>query len=465
VKPASKPNSLKSPNSSDYPKRRPIIKTLRRLARVVVLMSSAGAGAVTFNEAYQAALKNDPAYRMNYYENEFARENVVLGRAGLLPNIGASYSANRNRVDLEGQDILGRASLTHPQYISRAASVSLRQPLLNLEAIARYRQSRVQADASEAQLRAHGGEVVLRVAGAYLDALLASDALALAQAQRDAYAEQSKVNARLFEKGEGTRTEMLETAARLDQSEAQVLEASDTVDINRNSLAVVIGMDPGVLQPLAPDFRVGVLAPAGFDQWKALALANNPDLQSAQLMVESARLEIQKARSGHAPRIDLVATYSKNDAETINTYTQNSVNRSVGVQVNVPLYAGGQVNAVSRQAVDSYERAKADLQVRTDRVTIELRKSHSQALSSVARLEALGKAVASARLLIKATEQSIKGGVRINLDLLNAQQSLTSVQRDLAQARYSYLIALLRLRAAAGTLSPADVGEVAAYFR
>jgi protease secretion system outer membrane protein len=459
MKPALKPDSFNSVKS------RPALKTLRRLVCAVILTSSAGAGAVTFSEAYQAALKNDPNYRMNYYENEYARENVVIGRAGLLPNIAANYSASRNRVDLEGQDFLGRPSLTHPQYISRSTSVQLRQPLLNLEAIARYRQSRVQADASEAQLRTHLGEVVLRVAGAYLDALLASDTLVLAQSQRDSYAEQSKVNARLFEKGEGTRTEMLETAARLDQSEAQVLEARDAVDVNRNALAVVIGMDPGVLQPLAPTFRFATLSPAGFEAWKALAVANNPDLQSAQLMVESARLEIQKARSGHAPRIDLVATYSKNDAETINTYTQNSVNRSLGVQVNVPLYAGGQMSAISRQAVDSYERAKADLQARTDRVAIELRKSHSLALSSVARIEALGKAVTSANLLIKATEQSIKGGVRINLDLLNAQQGLTSVQRDLAQARYGYLIALLRLRAAAGTLSPADVGEVAAYFR
>jgi protease secretion system outer membrane protein len=438
---------------------------MRRLVGAVVMMSSAAAGAVTFSEAYQAALKNDPTYRMNYYENEYARENVVIGRAGLLPNIGANYSASRNRVDLNGQDFLGRPTLTHPEYISRTASVSLRQPLLNLEAIARYRQSRVQADASEAQFRTHGGEVVLRVAGAYLDALFASDTLALAQSQRDMYAEQAKVNARLFEKGEGTRTEMLETAARLDQAEAQVLEAQDAVATNRNSLAVVIGMEPGALQPLAPGFRFALLSPIGFEEWKAIAVDNNPDLQSARLMVESARLEIQKARAGHAPRVDLVATYSKNDAETVNTYTQNSVNRSVGVQVNVPLYAGGQISALSRQAVDGYERAKADLQVRTDRVTIELRKAHSLALSSVARIEALNKAVTSAQLLIKATEQSIKGGVRINLDLLNAQQQLTSVQRDLAQARYGYLVALLRLRAAAGTLTAADVGEVAGYFR
>ncbi len=444
---------------------KPASNPMRCLAGVLLMTASAAAGAVSFSEACAAALKNDPTYRMNYYENQFARENVAINRAGLLPNIGASYSASRNRVDLEGQDYFGQPSLTHPEYISRSASVSLRQPLLNLEAVARYRQSKVQADAGDAQFRTHGAEVVLRVAGAYLDALLAGDALALARSQRDVYAEQSRVNARLFEKGEGTRTDMLETAARLDQAEAQVLEAQDAIVASRASLAAVIGTDPGVLQPLAPAFRFATLSPVSFEEWRAIALVRNPDLEAARLMVESARLEIHKARAGHAPRVDLVATYARNDAETVNTYTQNSINRSVGVQLSVPLFAGGQVSALARQAVDGYERARADLQARTDRVTIELRKAHSLAISSVARIGALDKAVASAQLLITATAQSIKGGVRINLDLLNAQQQLTSVRRDLAQARYGYLLALLRLRAAAGTLAPADVGEVAAYFR
>ncbi len=441
------------------------LKVLCGAVVAALSLSSGMAGAVTFTEAYRAALQNDPNYRMNFYENEFGKEAKTIARAALLPNIGMNYAASRNKVDLEGQDFLGRPTLTHPEYISRQASVSLRQPLLNLEAITRYRQGVVQVRQSEAQFAVHGGEVVLRVAGAYLDALLASDALALAKAQRDMYAEQAKGNVRLFEKGEGTRTDMLETGAKLDQAEAQVLEAQDNLTTNRNTLAGIIGMDPGNLQELSPAFRFAPLSPSGFEEWKSIAIDNNPDLKAAALAIEVARLEVQRNRSQHAPRIDLVATYAKNDAETVNTYTQNSVNRSIGVQVNVPLYSGGQISAQTRQAVAGYERAKADLQARTDRIAIELRKAHSVAVSSVARIEALNKAVASAQLLTRATEQSIKGGVRINLDLLNAQQQLTSVQRDLAQARYNYLMALLRLRTAAGTLTPADVGEVAAYFR
>ena len=438
---------------------------LRAAAAAALALASAAAGAVTFTEAYQAALRNDPTYRMNYYENEYGKEHKHVARAGLLPAIGGNYAASRVRADVEGLDALGRPTVSHPRYISRSAVVQLRQPLLNLEAIARYRQALAQSQLSAAQFEHDGSELVLRVAGAYLDALLSTDALALAKAQRDMYAEQSKVNARLFDKGEGTRTDMLETAAKLDQSEAQVLEAQDAVTTARNALAAIIGMDPGTLQPLDPNFKFAPLSPTGYEEWKAIALANNADLRAFTLAVEAARLDIQRNKAGHAPRVDLVASYSKNDAETVNTYTQDTTNRSIGVQVNIPLYSGGQVTALTRQSVATHERAKAELEQQSDRILLELRKAHSQVVSGVARIEALDKAVSSAQLLTKATEQSIKGGVRINLDLLNTQQQLTGVQRELAQARYNYLIALLRLRAAAGTLGTADVTQLATYFR
>jgi protease secretion system outer membrane protein len=441
---------------------------LRRVALAVgavCALHAGSAGAISLQQAYDAALKNDPAYRMNFYENEYGKENQIIGRSGLLPNISANYSGSRNRADVDAVGSLGNHSLTHPQYISRSSTIQLRQPIVSLEAIARYRQGKVQSAQSAAQFEANTGEVALRVVGAYADALFADEQLTLAMGQRDVYREQQRVNKRMFEKGEGTRTDMLETQARLDLAIAQVIEAQDAVTAQRTTLEGVVGMEVGTLDKLAPEFRFIELKPASFDEWKAIALANNRDLKTAQLGVESARLEIGKSRAGHAPRLDLVASYSKGDSETLNTYTQDTVSRSIGIQLTVPLYAGGYVNAASRQAVAGHERAKADLEVRTNRMLVELRKAHSLVVSSVARIDALVKAVDSGKLLMKATEQSIKGGVRINLDLLNAQQQLFTSQRDLAQARFSYLLGVLRLRAAAGTLSGGDIREVAAYFR
>jgi protease secretion system outer membrane protein len=435
------------------------------LALALLLALGAGqAGALTLEQAYQAALKNDPAFRMNFYENEAAKENKVLGRSQLLPNVSASFSGSKNVADQES--IAGSIALptTHPRYISRSSVVQVRQPILNLDAIARYRQGKVQSAQGEAQFEANTNEVALRVVGAYCDALFADDQVALSRVQRDMYLEQQKVNQRLFEKGEGTKTDMLETKARLDLAEAQLVEAEDNAVAMRNTLAGVIGMDPGNLDRLGERFPIPELKPTSFEAWRELALQNNHELEAARLAVENARLEITRNRAGHFPRIDLVASYSKGQAETLNTFNQNTVNRTIGVQVNVPLYAGGAVNATTRQAAAGYERARADLDQRTNKVTVELRKALSLVQSSVRKIDALVKAVESAKLLMTATEQSIKGGVRINLDMLNAQQQLYTSQRDLAQARYSYLLALLRLRAAAGTLTDTDIRQVGAYF-
>ncbi len=441
---------------------------LRRAAAAagaLCLLCAGSASAIGLQQAYEAALKNDPAYRMNYYESEFGKESRVLGRSGLLPNVSASYSASKNRADVDSFNAFGTRSLTHPEYMSRSTVVQVRQPIVNLDAVARYRQGVSQSKQSEAQFEANTGEVALRVVGAYVEALFAVDQVALAKAQRDMYAEQQRVNTRLFEKGEGTKTDMLETQARLDLAEAQLIEAQDSLTANRIALEAIVGGDIGTLDPLSTTFSATAIKVRPFDEWKVAALANNHDLQAARLAVETARLEISKVNAGHVPRLDFVATYSKGDSETLNTYTQNTVNRSVGIQLNVPLYSGGAVNAQARQAVASHERAKADLEGKTSKVLIELRKAHDLTQSSVARIGALKKATESGMELTKATEQSIKGGVRINLDLLNAQQQLVTSQRDLAQARYGYLLGVLRLRAAAGTLNGDDVREIAAFFR
>jgi protease secretion system outer membrane protein len=439
---------------------------LAACAAAVLLAASGSAGAITLQAAYQAALKNDPTFRMNFFENEAAKENVVLGRSNLLPSVSAQFSTSRNIADQEQYygAPYNEWVPSHPRYMSRSSVVQLRQPILNLDGVARYRQGKVMAKQSQTQFESNTNEVAMRVVGAYFDALYAEDQVALARVQRDMYAEQQKVNARLFEKGEGTKTDMLETKARLDLAEAQLVEAQDNATAARTSLAGIIGAEPGPLEQLREDFRVGDLDIGSYEKWQKLAQANNRELATARLAIENARLEISKDKAGHFPRVDLVGVYSKGQAESLNTYNQNTVNRSIGVQVNIPIYSGGAINAQVRQAAAGYERAKADLDARTAKVMVDLRKAHDVVESSVHKIEALMKAVESGKELMKATEQSIKGGVRINLDLLNAQQQLYASQRDLAQARYSYLLGLLRLRGLAGMIGDSDVREIAAYL-
>jgi protease secretion system outer membrane protein len=433
---------------------------------VALMLYGQSAGAVTLMQAYEMALQNDPTYRAAYYSNEAAKENAKLGLSNLLPNISGSWSGSQNRDTVTDRSSLLAGGLTSPRdFISRSATVQLRQPLFNLDGWARYKQGKAQTKYGQSQFDSQQQEVIYRVVSAYLDVLYKQELLSLAKVERDTLVEQRKVNDRLFEKGEGTKTDMLETQARLDVSEAAVLETEDSLTVSRETLATIIGGEVGEVQQLIPDFRVRPKDEQPFDYWKAIALERNPDIKTAQYGVEISEQEVLKQRAGHAPRVDLVGTYGKTSSDSITTFQEDQKIRSIGVQVNIPFYAGGQVAASSRQAVASREKAKEDLQAQIDKILLELRKDYSVMASSVKRVDALMKSESSAQTLIVATEQSIKGGVRINLDALNAKQQLYTAKRDLAQARFNYLLTALRMHAAAGTVSVDDVREIAAYFR
>lgn len=426
----------------------------------MALMAVSNASGISLIDAYEAALKNDPAFRSAYYAKESTKESKALGLSNLLPNVAAAYSAGQNRTTIH--DFRG----TFPQdYLSRSSTVQLRQSLFNLDGWFRYKQGEAQAKYGEALFDSQKQEVIVRVLSAYLDVLYKGDLLALAQVERDSYAEQRKVNDRLFEKGEGTKTDMLETQAKLDAVEALVLESQDALTASRDTLAQIVGGDIGTLDTLVADFRPREADSVSFEQWKKVALENNPDIRTARLAVEVSNADLNRQKAGHAPRVDFIGTYGKTSSESITTVNQDQTIRSIGVQVNIPLYSGGAVNAQIRQSAANKGKAEADLQLQTDKTLLELRKDYTALLSSISRLVALDKSVASANVLIDATQRSVAAGVRINVDVLNARQQLFAAKRDQAQARYNYLLTTLRMRAAVGSLSGDDVREIAAYFR
>lgn len=430
-----------------------------------LLFQAGSAAALGLIEAYDAALRNDPTFQAARFENEAGQQNRAMGRAGLLPQISASYYGAKNDSDITYLKYANGKDVTIPRdYDSRAASLSLRQTVFNLEAIARYRQGAAQADYSDAVFAGKSEDLILRLVSSYADAQFADDQLRLVTAQRDAYVEQMKVNKRLFDLGEGTRTDMLETQAKAELAEAQVIEAQDNLTTARNTLAGIVGMEVKNLDALSPHFRPLSLQPAKLDEWQTMALEKNAELVAQRHAVEAARLEVHKQRSGHAPKLDLVASYSDNKSESLSTYNQVTEQRAIGLQLSVPLYSGGHTSAATAQAVANHSRAKAELDAKTSQVRVELRKQHGLVTSSLSKIDALNKAVDAAQLLITATKKSIQGGVRINLDLLNAQQQLYTARRDLAQARYTYLLSYLKLRNAAGVLNHEDLQKVAGHF-
>ena len=430
---------------------------------VVALGLAQEASAIGLLQAYDAALANDPTYRAALRENEAGQQFKVLGRSNLLPNLSANYSTSKNQGDVITTTVVG--DRTDPRkFTSLAASIQLRQPLFYPEGMARYRQGVAQTLASDAQFSVRSQDLIVRLVSLYATAKYAEDQLAQAMAQRTAYAEQKQSNVRLFQRGEGTRTEVLETQAKYDLAEAQVLEASDNLVNSRNALSAMVGQEITTLAPLSDDFRVRPMQPTSFEEWKAIALASNPEILAQRYAVEVAREEINKNKAGHTPRLDLIASISNSKSDTTSTFNQETNNRSIGVQLNIPLYAGGSVSAATSQAVSNYEKAQADLDAKTNQVLVELRKQYNLTLSSVARIDAATQSLSSASLLVDATQKSVKAGQRTNLDVLNAQQQLFEAKRDLELSRYNYLLGFLRLRFSAGTLGLADLQNIAAYF-
>lgn len=410
-------------------------------------------------QAYEAALSNDAIFRAAVHESEAGQQFKVIGRASLLPVLSGTYSTNYVDAD---RTFTGRTDqLT---YRNETAVLQLRQPVVNFESFARYKQGQAQTSAADAQFVTRNQDLIVRLAAAYMDARFAEDQLALTSAQMGSYAEQRLTNERLFEKGEGTRTEMLETQARFDLAEAQVIEARDNLTNARNVLAAIVGEEIRLVNPLLDDFRSKPMLPTSFEEWKEIALGQNPEIVSQRHSVEVARQEINKQRAGHAPRVDLVGSINKSMSDNVLFVGLDTFSRSIGVQVNVPLYAGGMVDAMTSQAVSNHQRAKAELDSRTDQVLIELRRQFNLNLSSLRRIDALVSSVSSRSVLLEATKKSAVGGTRTNIDILNAQQQFFEARLDLMQARYNYLLSYLRLRKAAGTVDIRDLQEVARYF-
>ncbi|MHC8407509.1 TolC family outer membrane protein [Pseudomonas sp. TMB3-21] len=418
-------------------------------------------------EVYEQALRNDPVFLGAIKERDAGLENRAIGRAGLLPKLGYSYNKGRNNSDVSYLNDRGRRQNDERNYDSYGSSLTLQQPLLDYEAYATYRKGVAQSLFADETFRGKSQELLVRVLEHYTRALFAQDQIDIALAKKKAFEQQFQQNREMFRQGEGTRTDILEAESRYELASAEEIEARDEQDASLRELGALTGVaafDIVDLWPMNPDFQTFTLQPAGYDAWHELAVANNSDLASQRQALEVARYEVERNRAGHLPKISAYATVRQNESESGNTYNQRYETNTIGVEISVPLYAGGGVSASTRQASRVMEQAEYELDGKTRQTLIELRRQFSACLSGVSKLRAYQKALSSAEALVISTRQSILGGERVNLDALNAQQQLFTTRRDLAQARYDYLMAWTKLHYYAGTLSAQDLAKVDEAF-
>jgi protease secretion system outer membrane protein len=412
-------------------------------------------------QAYEAAVANDANIRASRAGAAAGRESLPQAQAQRLPSVNFSASRNYNDLESKSQDFLGRPTRAENQYYSDNQVLSVRQPLYRPLLNAQVRQAQAQSDEADAALERDEQSLVVRVGEAYFDALLAQDQLLLTAAQKKTYGVQLEAAGRGLTAGSGTRTDVDEAQARLDLALAQELEALQNVDFTRRRLEVLTGQPGQTLVPLdVLRFRPHSPEPGSVQAWIERAEQSSPELQALRAQLQAAQQEIDKAQAGHKPTLDAVVQWSRSNSDSVTSVNSRFENKSIGLQLNVPLYSGGFVNSTVRQAVASRERVRETLEAATRDLGVRVHQEFRGMTEGMLRVAALEQAVRSAEQAVLSNQRSFTAGARTTLDVLNAEQQKTFAQRDLAQARYRYLVAQLRLQSLAGQDRQASIAQV-----
>lgn len=417
--------------------------------------------------AYQRALTNDANYLAARATAESAREAIPQARAGLLPNIAYSNNRSNNGTTQNSETILGPKRYEY-DYLAKSESLGLRQPLLRVDRIVQLGQAESQVAAAEATLEKEEQALAVRLAGAYFDTLLAQERLTAILTQKDAYAAQQKLAERAFAAGEGTRTDIDDARARFLVVAAQEIEVRNAVNQAERLLAAIIGEPIGAaaLRSLDGERLRGQSGEMkSLASWLAQAEEVNPELRAMRHNVEVAQAEIDRYRAQHLPTADLIASHSysssENNTSVGNTYRTNSI----GIQLTIPIYSGGQINSAVRQAVANKERARQQLEAALRQLSVNVAKEFNAHAHGAVQVRAYEEALEASRQVLASTRKGILAGVRNTVDALNAEQQLADTGVNLARARMEFALAGIRLSAAAGILAEQDIARLNGWLK
>ncbi len=443
---------------------------------IAVLLAGAfcslSASAADLVQVYQQALANDATFASARASAAAGRERIAQGKAGLLPTVGLTGSMVKNDRDdspyNEGA-VIGRDPVTGSDIIVPGSGSNLRtsqwslvltQPLFRWDRWETYQQSKLQQSISEAQFAQAQQDLITRVAQAYFDVLAAQDKLESTRAQKTAVTEQLASAKRNFEVGTQTITDTHEAQAAYDLVIAQEFAAVNDLENRRSALQAIIGTTPAELAPLKAGITLNAPSPANVDPWVSSAENQNYGVTVSQLNVELAKREISRTRAGHYPTLDLVAGRSRTQIHGQNAASGIGTNNSIGVQYTVPIFSGFSVTSRVRETIALEDKARNDLEATRRQAALQARQSYLGVNSGMAQVKALEAAEVSSQSALESNKLGYQVGVRINIDVLNAQRQLYQTRTDLSRARYDTILNGLRLKAAAGSLRESDLAAV-----
>ena len=436
-----------------------MMRSLVSLSSVILLTAATATHGADLMEIFRLAQGADSQYAAARAAWSAGQEKLPQGLSGLLPSATVSASTQYNDREIRPRDGSGT---TTSQFNSNAATIAVTQPLYRPQNLTTYEQAKYQVVQSDAVFAQAAQDLLLRVAQAYFDVLLAQDTIVFAQAQLVAIGRQLEQAKRNFEVGTATITDTHEAQSRYDLTVSLEITSKNELEIRKRFLELIIGRPTPGLSPLGPRFNPGFPDPNNPVAWVDDAGRYNPQVIANQANLDFAAKEVERNRAGHRPTIDAFARYtdSGEGAGTVGVQGVDSKFGVVGLQLAIPIYQGGLTSSRVREALANEEKARQDLENARRTAQLTAQQTFLGVASGVSQVRALEAALTSSQSSLDSTRLGQEVGVRTQVDVLNAQQQLSQTRRDLAQAKYNYILALLRLKAAAGQLTEQDVAYV-----
>lgn len=406
------------------------------------------------NDIYQLAREHDPQLKAAVATREAAYTAKPQALAGLLPNIGLDAAASRNNQD---SSLSGSDTFNNTRY-----ELSLTQPIFNYGAIETYRQADFTLRQADAAYGAAVQELILRVSESYFNVLAAGDNVEFARTNKKAIARQREQARKRFEVGLIAITDVHEAEAAYDQAVALEIAALNEKENSLEALNVITGSYHNKLRLLQSEIPLVKPDPDNMDKWTEISLKQNLSLEAARAAVEIAKKDVDIRRADHLPTVDMVLSHRNDDVG--GDFVRDVDTDSIAVQLNVPLYTGGLTSARVDESAYLLQQSREQAEFERRSTIAQTRNAYRGVLTGISQVLALEKSIVSTRSAVETTEAGFEVGTRTIVDVLNAQRLLFQTKRDLARTRYDYILNYLRLKQAAGTLSPDDVQRVNKYL-
>jgi outer membrane protein len=418
----------------------------RRLTIALIACAPLAAGAENLTQVYDDARVYDAQYGAARQSLLAGKEREAQGRALLYPSLNLTANATRSHLESDSKDPAIQPSFER-DIDSHGYALTFTQPLYRRQNWLQADQGELQAKQADLQFSQAGQDLILRTAQAYFDVLAAQDTLGLVRAQKTAIAEQLAQARRNFEVGTATITDTHEAQARYDLSVSQEIFAQNEVEARARALQLITGKEYAALKPLRPDVKVSPPEPNDMQAWVDLATRQNYAVLVQQAAVDIASLEAKRNSAGHHPTLDLVAShnYTSQSASQLSVAGSNVTNDSVSLQFSLPLYQGGGVSSREREAAYNLERTRQELENARRSATLVTRQTYLSVINGIAQISALEQALVSSQSALQSNRLGYEVGVRINIDVLNAQQQVFSTRGGQAGARYNTITNQLRL--------------------